>query len=76
MRRSTKKLTEFSEFALTPTIKERDGGPIFCANSMISPLRLAKLEKRHGISLRKGSSIESIKESGQETNLFAISEKD
>lgn len=33
------------------------GGPIFCTSTMISPLRLAKLERRHGVSLRGNGSI-------------------
>jgi len=46
--RSTKKLTQFREFAITPTGNQSGscGG-----NAFISPLKLKKLEKKHGVSL-------------------------
>ena len=50
MLKSTKKLTSFREFAITPSAKE--GGSAMVRNAVfISPLKLKKLEKRHGVSL-------------------------
>ena len=50
MLKSTKKLTTFKEFAITPSAKE--GGSAMVRNAVfISPLKLKKLEKRHGVSL-------------------------
>ena len=50
--KSTKKLTKFREFAITPSAKE--GGGLGSASAFISPLKLRKLEKRHGVTLLGG----------------------
>ena len=44
--KSTKKLTTFKEFAITPSRNDAN----FSTNSaLISPFKLKKLEKRHGV---------------------------
>ena len=49
--KSTKKLTKFREFAITPSAKE---GGLGSSSAFISPLKLRKLEKRHGVTLLGG----------------------
>eukprot|EP00354_Favella_ehrenbergii_P009984 CAMPEP_0170465928 /NCGR_PEP_ID=MMETSP0123-20130129/10085_1 /TAXON_ID=182087 /ORGANISM="Favella ehrenbergii, Strain Fehren 1" /LENGTH=76 /DNA_ID=CAMNT_0010731941 /DNA_START=648 /DNA_END=878 /DNA_ORIENTATION=+ len=50
--KSTKKLTTFKEFAITPSAKDGSGKISRCS-AFISPLKLKKLEKRHGVSLMR-----------------------
>lgn len=53
--KSTKKLTQFREFAITPSGKESNTLSSSCTNAFISPIKLRKLEKRHGVSLLGGN---------------------
>ena len=48
-KKSTKKLTHFEEFALTPSAKH--GGGSNTNKAFISPVKLKKLEKRHNVCL-------------------------
>ena len=52
--KSTKKLTTFKQFAITPSAKECTG--FTSTSAFISPLKLKKLEKRHGVNLLGGNS--------------------
>lgn len=52
--RSTKKLTKFREFAITPASKDAPGYSSLSA--LISPHKLKKLERRHGVQLLGGAS--------------------
>ena len=47
--KSTKKLTQFKEFAITPSIKECATGGFLRTSALISPVKLRKLEKLHGV---------------------------
>ena len=53
--KSTKKLTSFREFAITPSAKDSSCGFMGGGSAFISPLKLKKLERRHGVTLLKGS---------------------
>ena len=48
--KSTKKLTQFKEFAITPSAKDVAMG-VAPSNAFISPMKLKQLEKKHGVSL-------------------------
>ena len=51
--KSTKKLTSFREFAITPSAKDSNSG-FTGGSAFISPLKLKKLERRHGVNLLNG----------------------
>ena len=48
--KSTKKLTQFKEFSITPSAKDVANG-VTPSNAYISPLKLKQLERKHGVSL-------------------------
>ena len=51
VKRSTKKLTEFKEFAITPANKDTPGCTYVHQLAFISPLKLKQLERKHGVQL-------------------------
>ena len=56
--KSTKKLTQFKEFAITPSQKDVANG-VAPSNAFISPLKLKQLERKHGVSLLGGNTPSS-----------------
>ena len=62
--KSTKKLTQFREFAITPSQKDGNVG-LTTSSAFISPLKLKKLEKRHGVSLLGNGKDTGNDEEGQ-----------
>ena len=57
--KSTKKLTQFKEFAITPSQKDVANG-IAPSNAFISPLKLKQLERKHGVSLLGGNTPSTV----------------